>query len=38
MQDILQIWYPSHGIHRDKGVLLGAYTFDPLSPASDSHG
>jgi monoamine oxidase len=26
-QDITQIWYPSHGIHRDKGVVLGAYTF-----------
>jgi monoamine oxidase len=29
MQDIQQIWYPSHGIHRPKGVILGAYTFDP---------
>lgn len=28
MQDITQIWYPAHGIHRAKGVLLGAYTFD----------
>lgn len=28
MQDIQQIWYPSHGIHRRKGVILGAYTFD----------
>jgi monoamine oxidase len=27
MQDIMQIWYPAHGIHRSKGVLLGAYTF-----------
>lgn len=27
MQDIMQIWYPAHGIHRDKGVVLGAYTF-----------
>jgi monoamine oxidase len=27
MQDITQIWYPAHGIHRSKGVLLGAYTF-----------
>jgi monoamine oxidase len=26
-QDITQIWYPSHGIHNAKGVLLGAYTF-----------
>lgn len=31
MQDILQIWYPAHGIHRDKGVILGAYTFDDAS-------
>lgn len=27
MQDITQMWYPAHGIHRDKGVMLGAYTF-----------
>ncbi|HEY0681040.1 MAG TPA: FAD-dependent oxidoreductase [Steroidobacter sp.] len=27
MQDIMQVWYPAHGIHRPKGVLLGAYTF-----------
>ena len=27
MQDIMQIWYPAHGIHRQKGVVLGAYTF-----------
>lgn len=41
MQDIQQIWYPAHGIHRKKGVVLAAYTFDPgagerfgrLSPA-----
>jgi monoamine oxidase len=26
-QDILQIWYPAHGIHRQKGVILGAYVF-----------
>jgi monoamine oxidase len=26
-QDIQQIWYPPHGIHRQKGVMLGAYTF-----------
>ncbi len=26
-QDITQIWYPSHGIHKQKGVLLGAYSF-----------
>lgn len=29
VQDIQQIWYPAHGIHRRKGVVLGAYTFDP---------
>lgn len=29
MQDIQQIWYPAHGIHRRKGVVLGAYTFSP---------
>jgi monoamine oxidase len=27
MQDIQQIWYPAHGIHRQKGVVLGAYTY-----------
>lgn len=27
MQDIVQLWYPAHGIHRDKGIMLGAYTF-----------
>lgn len=32
-QDILQIWYPPHGIHRKKGVILGAYTFD--APVGD---
>jgi monoamine oxidase len=26
-QDITQIWYPSHGIHGAKGVVLGAYVF-----------
>lgn len=26
-QRINQIWYPSHGIHGKKGVLLGAYAF-----------
>jgi monoamine oxidase len=29
MQDIQQLWYPAHGIHRQKGVILAAYTFDP---------
>jgi monoamine oxidase len=32
-QDILQIWYPAHGIHRRKGVILGAYVFG--GPASE---
>jgi monoamine oxidase len=31
MQDIQQIWYPAHGIHRPKGVVLAAYTFDPAA-------
>ncbi|MBT8079609.1 MAG: FAD-dependent oxidoreductase [Gammaproteobacteria bacterium] len=26
-QRINQIWYPSHGIHRQKGVVLGCYAF-----------
>ena len=26
-QDITQIWYPCHGIHQRKGVVLGAYLF-----------
>jgi monoamine oxidase len=29
LQDIQQIWYPAHGIHRQKGVVLSAYTFNP---------
>ncbi|MFV8819773.1 flavin monoamine oxidase family protein [Haliea sp. E17] len=24
---IRQIWYPAHGIHKEKGVILGAYDF-----------
>jgi len=28
MQDITQIWYPAHGIHRQKGVILGLYNFN----------
>jgi len=31
LQDIQQIWYPAHGIHRQKGVVLAAYTFDPVA-------
>ena len=26
-QDITQIWYPPHGFHRAKGVILGAYIW-----------
>jgi monoamine oxidase len=26
-RDITQIWYPSHGFHGDKGVLVGAYIW-----------
>jgi monoamine oxidase len=32
-QDITQVWYPCHGIHRPKGVVLGAYVFG--GPAAD---
>ena len=32
-EDITQIWYPSHGIHRKKGVLLAAYIYG--GPSSD---
>ena len=31
LQDIQQLWYPAHGINRQKGVMLGAYTFDPAA-------
>ena len=34
-RDITQIWYPSHGFHGRKGVLLGAYISRQL-PASIS--
>jgi monoamine oxidase len=27
-QDISQLWYPSHDIHEQKGVMLGAYGWD----------
>ena len=27
-QDITQIWYPPHGIHGDKGIVVGAYAFE----------
>ena len=29
-QPINQIWYPSHGIHGEKGVVLGAYSFGEM--------
>jgi monoamine oxidase len=28
-RDITQIWYPSHGFHGEKGVLVGAYIWTP---------
>ncbi|EKE76209.1 amine oxidase [Gallaecimonas xiamenensis 3-C-1] len=28
-QDITQIWYPEHGTFEQKGILLGAYSWDP---------
>ncbi len=28
-EPVSQIWYPSHDIHASKGILLGAYTWDP---------
>jgi monoamine oxidase len=27
-QEVEQIWYPAHGIHGNKGVMLGAYIFN----------
>jgi monoamine oxidase len=27
MRDITQIWYPSHGFYRKKGILVGAYIW-----------
>ena len=27
IDDVTQIWYPSNGYHRDKGIILGAYIF-----------
>lgn len=27
-QDVEQLWYPTHGIHGKKGIMLGAYVFD----------
>jgi len=28
-RDINQLWYPSHGFHADRGILVGAYIWDP---------
>ena len=28
-QDITQIWYPAYGYIREKGIVLGAYIWDP---------
>ena len=28
-QDITQIWYPAYGYHREKGIIVGAYIWDP---------
>ena len=27
LDDVVQIWYPSNGYHRRKGIILGAYIF-----------
>lgn len=27
-RDINQVWYPSHGIHTSKGILIGAYIWE----------
>lgn len=27
-QDIIQIWYPPYGYHRDKGIVIGAYIWN----------
>jgi monoamine oxidase len=29
-RDITQVWYPSHGFHGRKGVLIGAYIWDQV--------
>lgn len=31
---VAQIWYPSHDIHAPKGVILGAYTWNPKASAA----
>ncbi len=32
LSDITQIWYPSNGYHRDKGIILGAYILGAKVP------
>ena len=32
-REITQIWYPSSGFHRENGILVGAYNFDPFASA-----
>lgn len=27
-QDVAQLWYPSHDIHSEKGIMLGAYSWN----------
>ncbi|HLX49757.1 MAG TPA: FAD-dependent oxidoreductase [Streptosporangiaceae bacterium] len=29
--DVNNIWYPSHGFHEDRGVVLGYYNFGPIA-------
>lgn len=31
---VAQLWYPSHDIHAPKGILLGAYTWNPKVSAA----
>lgn len=32
-REITQVWYPSSGFHGKKGILVGAYNFDPHASA-----
>jgi len=36
-QSITQIWYPSHGLGQDQGIIVGAYTFGPVAGQSLSN-
>ena len=38
LQDIQQIWYPAHGIHRKKGVMLARVHVRSGSRARNSRG